>query len=306
MSSYYNYRFRTHGLIRAYKKQHGTSISEKAVWHTILSEYDPYTGDIMGVVCMAEECVALSEKPNFLFIDNLKLAKAIQRSKFQSKALSLDEGIRFVSFPKGFQIENKPAQGVMFAWGSYEARKLWLNTMQVNSGSELTGYTFPKNVGGYVSFTYNSPHKDNLMCRLQIPIEKLSEFVAAESIEEMQEILEHQHTGVQLDSEAHKYQLKICHMTLKTLVYEQAMPDKVVNGCPDKRAGDNKFKPVSFILKAPSSLNSSSAPSVVGYFFRQLSHEKYYKGKHKHKAHGSRWVFVAPYDKGMTSKTINT
>lgn len=303
MSSYYNYRFRTHTLMSTHKKLYGFQVSAKEVWKSILENNDD-TADSMEIVCMAEECVALSETPNFLFIDTVKLAQAIQRSSFQAESLVIEEGIRFLSFPKGFQIDGKAAQGVMFAAGGCKDRELWLHTMQYNAGSQLTGYHMLEGISGYVSFTYNSPDEASVICRLQIPIEKLPQFIAAETIEEMRAIFGHQHIGLPMDDVGHNYQLRICHMTLKALVYVQALPDKLVSGCPDKRAGNNKFKPNSYIVKAPDGMLSPSGPSVVGYFFRQLRHEKYYKGEYKNKAVGSRWIFVSPHERGMKAKTI--
>jgi len=304
MSSYYNYRFRTHALMSTHKKMSGYKATAKDVWRIILENYNEEAGDTMEIVCMAEECVALADTPDFLFIDNVKLAQAIQRSSFQAESLVIEEGIRFLSFPKGFQIEGRPAQGVMIACGEFATRELWLHTMQYNAGSEITGYNFPMGVKGYVSFTYNSPHEVNVVCRLQIPTEKLPQFIAANTIGEMQSIFGHKNIGLPLDDIGHNYQLSICHMTLKALVYAQAMPEKVVSGCPDKRAGANKFKPNSYIVKAPDGMLSSSGPNVVGYFFRQLRHEKYYKGEYKNHIVGSRWVFVSPHERGLKAQTI--
>ena len=303
MSSYYNYRFRTHSLMSTHKKLYGYNVSAKEVWNSILENHDDTT-DSMEIVCMAEECVALAETPNFLFINNVKLAQAIQRSSFQAESLVLEEGIKFLSFPKGFQIDGRAAQGVMFAAGDCKERELWLHTMQFNAGSQITGYNMQEGIDGYVSFTYNSPDEASVVCRLQIPTEKLPQFIAAETIEEMRAIFGHQHIGLPMDDVGHTYQLRICHMTLKALVYVQALPDKLFPGCPDKRAGANKFKPNGYVIKAPDGLRNVSNPNMVGYVFRNLQHEKYYKGEHKNKKLGSRWVFVEPYTRGMKAKTI--
>ncbi|MCP3921236.1 MAG: hypothetical protein GY714_01495 [Desulfobacterales bacterium] len=303
MSSYYNYKFRTHGLQSIFKK-YGDKRTAKEIWGIALDAHKNNGGDI-EVFCMAEECVALAETPEFLFIDSVRLAEVIKRSKFNAESIALDEGITFLSFPKGFKIDGYPASGVMFGWGDFDARNLWLNTMQVNAGWPITGYEFPENVTGYVSFSYQSPVEKDVTCRLQIPFEKLGKFIATDTVEEMRAALDDRVLGLQLDDEDYEYQLHICHITLKAMVYAQALPEKVVRGVPDKRAGNNKFKPSGHIIKASDNLGSESAPTEVGYHFRQLRHEKYYKGENKNKQIGSRWIFIPPYEKGMKAKTIN-
>lgn len=304
MSSYYNYRFRTYGLITTLKKELGKVATAKQIWRMCLDNYRN-DGDEIDLFCMVEECVALAETPDFLFIDNLQLANVIQKSNFKADQITMNDGIQFISFPKGFKIEGNPANGVMFGWGNEKEREVWLQTLQYNCGAPITGYIIDEKFTGYVSFTYNSPFEANVTCRLQIPFEHLARFIFAENAEEMSAILEGHILSQELDDKNKRYQLKLCQMVLKTLVYAQAMPDKVIRGCPDKRAGNNKFKHNSQILHAPENMHGSNAPTAVGYHWRQLSHEKYYKGEHKKKAIGSRWSFVKPHERGMKAHTIN-
>ncbi len=305
MSSYYNYKFRTHGMMSVLKRELNHKASAKDIWKYALENYKPNSADNIEVPTLTEECVALAETPNFLFVESVKLAEAIKVSKFKADFLNLDDGIRFISYPKGFQIEGKPAQGVMFAWGSFEERNSWLNCMQFNAGCGISDFIFPEGLSGYVSFTYNSPHEATVMCRLQIPVEFLHRFIACNTYQEMVNIFNSiEKFGLPLDDDGHAYQLQICHMTLKTLIYAQAMPDKIVSGCPDKRAGNNKFIPTGNILKSPDKMHTEHGPSVVGYHFRQLRDQRYYKGEHKDKPVGSRWVFVSPHERGLRAETI--
>ena len=310
MASYYNYKFRTHANLKHNRKYSSKRMGPKDMWNFALTRADEERekDSFAEIILLSEEAFALTEKPNLMFIEDLKLANAIKASKFSHESLNVEDGIKFVSFPRGFKVDGINASGVMCAWGNFNSRRLWMNTMQIQAGTKLSSLEYPDEYGlGYVSFTYNCPYHNGSQSRLQIPFIKLSDFIAAENPDELLEVFDEQLGDRIMDSSDERtYQLHIAQMALKTLVYAQAMPDKVVRGCPDRRAGGNKFKPITFIIKAPDSLHNQRSPTTVGFFFRQLRHEKYYKGEHKDKAIGSRWVFIPPHERGLRAETIKS
>lgn len=305
MASYYNYRFRAHGLM-AIAKKHGNPLTLLDTFR-LIADTDT-TDNEMEMYCMVEECVALTETPRFMFIDTLTVAKAIQKSSFQADKLALDNGIRFISFPKGLQVCGLPASGVMVSIGDYEERHLWHNAFFRAIKYPTPPYSFVQSdVTGYLSFTYPSPHEDGKHCKLNIPFESVAQFINAETTEDMVMAIRGQILGVELNNDEMLYQMNLAQLALKTLVYAQAMPEKVRRGVPDKRAGNNKTSILGEIVSAPDTIKTTgSAPSSVGFHFRQLRHEKYYKGDHKDKTVGSRWVFIPPYERGMEAETLTT
>ncbi|WP_224067934.1 hypothetical protein [Vibrio penaeicida] len=80
-------------------------------------------------------------------------------------------------------------------------------------------------------------------------------------------------------------------------IYEQAMPDDFSYGFPDSLKLIHLPKSKNFTHYAPKKISIGGVSKqqkacVVAPFLRQLSDPKYYRGEHKDKPIGSRWILV--------------
>lgn len=305
MSTYYNYKFRTNQIVKGGKGQ----LTKEDVWSLGFDFYKQDNSAVMDLYCFVEEASALRYVPHFMFVESNLLANSIQKSKFQAEEVSLPQGITFISWPKGFKIGKHAANGVMVSNGDLHTRMLW-HIYYFNTIDELAPpYSFgdPENSDpqGYFSFTFKSPIDPLQHLKLNIPWESVDKFLAAKDASDMIKVIHGEFFGNPLEMEEMEYQTLLAQAALKTLVYAQAMPGNVKAGVPDKRAMPPKQHHTGVTINAPSSMTGISNPTSVGFHFRQLKHEKYYKNEHKQKAPGSRWVFVEPHERGMKAETIH-
>ena len=302
--SYYNYQFRTHSLQRMSKKVLGVKQSLLEIWRMI-GEDTKESDNHMELWLAEEEFSALSGIPNYCFVSDLKTAQGIERATFQANSVVLENQIKFISWPKGYKIEGIMAKGCMVSVLDVQTRSDIHDEYTFKMKLPPTQYnTDRKETQGYVSINYESPHTAGMHCRLAIPFDILNDVIQAKDHNDMLAVLGRRIMGAGLTEIELKYQLAIAKACIKTLVYMQACPDKVTSGVPDKRAAGKQRVYGQIISGIDSDAGTSNNPHIVGYFFRQLRHEKYYKGEHRNKPHGSRWVFVKPHERGLNAETV--
>lgn len=305
MTAYYNYLYRTKQLQRIAKKQ-GMKLSDMDICTMIAEGEKDVSNRSEGSIELwmaQEEYDCLRGRPDYFFVNDLATFKGIYGAKFDASMVNLDKGIKCLSWPKGAQIDGIMAVGVMVTIMTNQQRKQLHDKFSKATGINLGKYSITRaETEGYISIAYASPHTPGMHCRLSVPFDVLAQVMKAETADQMMAALDNHITGIGMAENELNYQRKIAALAIKTLVYAQACPDKVSPGVPDKRAA-HKQRINGRILNGIES-HDNGAPTIVGYHFRQLRHEKYYKGEHKDKAIGSRWVFVEPYEKGLNANTI--
>ena len=313
MSTHNNYKFRIYSHMASLKKMrkqqayaHVTMPKNANDMFKIYLEAEAMNGEFSSfdLWLLEEEFISLKGEPQFYFIDQVATAETIAKSSFQAKQIALQDSVTHISFPKGYKINNLQAVGVMVSVGSIEARAEWHGDFFSTNQVSCPKYNTSVETAGYVAINYADPLNANLHCRINVPFERLEAVLNASDYREAQEALNNTVIGTALTEDELIYQLEIARLAIKTMVYAQAMPDKVIAGVPDRKATPQGITPKASYITLPSSESGPQAPTSVGYFFRQLRNEKYYKGEHKHKPIGTRWIFVAPHKRGLHAETI--
>ena len=301
--SWYNYRFRTLVALKEFKKS-GYPLIKGDLYSQVDDELLSDGGhSAMELYWFQEENEALRSKPEFLFIDNLETLSLIKKCRFASDAVTLDEGVSFISFPKGSKINGLPINGVMIGNGTEEKRRMWNNHFYADIGRTPRPYA-TDGKDGYLSLSYQNPTNRLMHCRLNIPIDRIPAVISAETSDELYEAINRITFGYGLDDVELDYQRQVAQLILKALVYKQASGN-VRDGVPDKKATPRKVNIKGSVVFSPSKVfESGQQYTTVGLHFRNLLHDKYYKGEHAGKKKGTRWVQVNPYAKGIKAETL--
>ena len=306
--NYRNYAFRTYTHLATMKKELKGEKNLPKTWSQFFQffidnifRFDE--ANEFEAIILSEEYQALKSLPEFLFIDSQSTCEIIKKGKFSADQLSLEQGVKFISFPKESRINNLPVLGCMITYSDYVGREKWHNEFFTQYGSRPPRYV--SDADGYISVTYLDPINHQLHCRFNVEIEKLPAVLAAENTDELMAAIDFETIGDALTDDEKEYQLPIIQLAIKSLVYAQAMPEKCIEGAPPNKATPKNVKAKATYLKPPYEASEFAAnPTVVGYHWRQLRHEKYYKGEHRDKPIGSRWSFIPPYEKNLKATTI--
>lgn len=306
---YNNYRFRTFSHLSCLKK-YGKQTGEKVptCWqdfYPLFISQKPVNqeGNEFEYIIFQEEFQALKYKPEFYFIEDISTAEIIQKGSFKAQELKLDRGVKFVSFPKNFKVNNTQANGCMVAYNNHNGRLVWNTDFWNHHGHYAPEYCSEDD--GYLSITYIDPYEPMLHCRLNLPTDRIQSVLQAENADQLMTAIEDEVIGSPLKPRELDYQLHLVQLVIKTLVYMMAMPEKCVVGIPEKKATPAEINAKGTYIKPPYEQSQFDRnPTTVGYHWRQLRHEKYYKNEHKAKEKGSRFIFVPPYEKGLSANTI--
>ena len=227
--SYYNYQFRTHSMQRVSKKVLGHKQSLLEVWRMV-GETSTDADKHIELWLAQEEFAALTYGvPNYYFINDLKTAEGIERATFHAKSITLQNQIKFLSWPKGFKIDDVIAKGCMVAVLDSVERSHIHDDFTRRMKLPRTKYAVDRDeTAGYISINYESPYSIGMHCRLSIPFDLLTPIVEAETHEDMLDILSNKLFGSGMNDTELRYQLALTKLCIKTLVYVQACPDKVV------------------------------------------------------------------------------
>lgn len=306
---YNNYKFRTFthlSLLKKHAKQTGEKLPK--TWQ----EFYPFflenesledAGVEFEHIIFQEEFQALKYTPNFFFVEDISTAEIIKKGSFKAQELKIDRGVKFISFPKGFKVNNTQANGCMVAYNNHIGRLLWNQEYWNEYGLPAPQYCSDDD--GYLSITYVDPYEPKLHCRLNLPTDRIQQVLDAQNSDQLMKAIENEVIGSPLKPKELEYQLHLVQLVIKTLVYMMAMPEKCIDGIPEKKATPTNIKAKATYLKPPyEQAQYDKNPTTVGYHWRQLRHEKYYQKEHKNKEKGSRFIFIPPYEKGLSANTI--
>ena len=304
---YQNYQFRTYRHLSTMKKElKGEDIPRtwQGFHRWFVENCDPCEeGTQFETIIFTEEFQALNNKPQFYFVEDVSTCNIIQKGKFSSENLVLEHGVKFVSFPKEMRVNGLPAMGCMVTHNNFFGRHNWHHGFFNFYGVKAPEYETDND--GYLSVTYQDPKVPALHCRLNIPQEKIADVLVATTTDEMLEAIDFEVIGNALTKDEIEYQMPLVQLAIKSLVYAQAMPEKCIDKAPPKKATPIGISADGLFMKPPYEQSEfEAAPTVVGYHWRQLRHEKYYKNEHKNKKIGTRWTFIPPYERGLKSTVI--
>ena len=337
MAYYNNYPFLAHKLGRIirknkkiYKKKLKGVIDSKLLdnpdpitSYSVVLATQPEAARSLDYLIMAEETWFMDYSRRFVFPETLELMKAIETAKVDvTKAGAyLPYDSCCISFPAGYKIDGLEVGGVLVTVMEKEQRQVMLDHFakrtssecyQVENGDEhevdyslgmiAVTYTLAKSAGG-----------DGHISRLTWTIADLQELLTAKDVDIPN--LVHGYNAARFEG-VHEiepyekiYQAKLMKVISMLLIYCEAMPDKVRDGLPDKKAtGYTNMAAKGKIVSMPSAKadGGTKNPTLVSIHLRQLRHEKYYQGEHSHKPVGSRFVFVQPYLRGAGDVVAET
>lgn len=140
---------------------------------------------------------------------------------------------------------------------------------------------------------------------------KLPKILKAKTIEEMKEVIapmKDKYKTLNLNDDDVALQSIILKLIASIGIYYVATDKKsVIPGMPDIKGlsveRGTEYKPMNFKFENGNLIVRSQSEHVRGWSFRQLKHEKYYKGEYKDLAPGTRIVFVDSYVAGMKAES---
>jgi len=152
----------------------------------------------------------------------------------------------------------------------------------------------------FISITYRNSTDPPAACSMRIPSSDIAAALETNSVEEyqafMREMDAYNYVGkIDSSDDELKYQYDLVRLVCGLLIYRHALPERIYEGLPGKR---KQFEtPLTMgqsgmVIHQPKGHQDSPSAHYRSWHFRQLSHERYYRGKHAGKAKGSRIVFV--------------
>lgn len=273
-----------------------------------LYEMAPQMLHAMDFLVHSEEWHWLNSEKLVYYPGSLDVAQSLMSASFSAR----DEAAFFsgfesfiLAFPAGVQFAGKPALGCLITICIHKERqmkfltkfgkvigieKMTINGRQV--GGE--GYT--------ISINYPDHAVKMGIVRMCLSSDMLAGVLACQSVEEhvehMAKINEFQYKGnITLSDIDHAYQYELTRFVLRFLMYKKALPERIMDGLPGVGRKEvetpHAMNRTHKIINAPKANKDSPAAHYRSWHFRQLSHERYYKGEYESWSPGSRVIFVS-------------
>lgn len=259
----------------------------------------------MDFIIHSEEWYWLNSDKVVYYPGSLDVAQSLSRAKFSARdAAAFYSGFEsfMLTFPKGVEFDGKPALGCLIT--ICEQKKRAINFIS-GFGRAVTGKEpeiLSKEAEGYsIAINYRT-HGVLGVVRLCLDSNILAELLACESVAEHTQVMRRYNEfdyagGLQLDDMDHAYQYELTRFILRFLMYKKALPERIEDGLPGihRKEVETEFSMnrTHKIIQPPKVNKESPAAHYRSWHFRQLSHEKFYKGEHENLAPGSRVVFVS-------------
>lgn len=291
---------RKSGMIKARK-----DAQVKATAQLVYQQY-PQMLQTMDFIVHSEEWHWLNSKKIVYYPGSLDVAASLSRAKFSARdAAAFYSGFEsfMLAFPKGVMFNNKPAAGCLIT--ICEQRKRALNFLS-DFGKVVIGYEpeiKSNEIDGYtIGVNYQTPYTSLGITRLVLSSVILAELLACETVEEHIEVMARHDDfdyagGLELDAGEQAYQYELIRFILRFLMYKKALPERIEDGLPGihRKEAETEFSMGRShrIIQPPRTSKESPAAHYRSWHFRQLTHEKFYRGEHENLAPGSRVVFVS-------------
>lgn len=290
--------------IKKSDKQFKKKTDEETIGH--LANFQPKFTNTLDFSIMSEESYWKDNGCNILFPDGEDMLDKLYSAKFDIEGKSgfdLPFDSFVVGIPQGYQIDGQKIPSFIVTYLDYEehqdivinpfAKKCKLPPINIHSDPSTSG----KKV---FSIAYKDPFSP---CTVHImkTADDLPMILNASTPEDYEQVVkytQHKENVIQLDEQDLKLQFKIIKLVASLGVYHVATQgERLEKGFPYTGA---------FKLEKPGSLiptlhsyrlphikhDRSVSEHVRGWVFRQLRHEKYYRGDYAQIEPGSRWVFI--------------
>ena len=295
------------------KKLKGDSALQTAI--TELVKEQPEICQTLDFIVMMEEWNWLESARHIYYLESAQVANSIINSKIAlSSAEALYSGPEsfILALPKDTIVNNAKAHsGVMVTVGKHSDRQEgfvnpfceWLSTKRMKL-DQADDKDWTGSFGIYITYRGSSTDQSHVV-RVCMNSDELIHYINSDSLAEYMESMpdweakkEYSHV-FSLSLEERAYQFDILKLVASFLVYKKALPGRVVSGYPvqnnEKTATGKDVKNVQpFIIKRPQ--NNEAQDYKTSHYrrwhFRQLTHERFYRGEHKKEAIGSRVIFV--------------
>ena len=294
------------------KKEKGDSALQAAI--SKLIEMQPEIMQTLDFVVMMEEWNWLQSERNIYYLESAQVANSIINSKISlTSAEALYEGQEsfILALPSDTIIDGiKACSGLSVTIAKHHERQANL----IDPFSKWIGVQPPQadhsedddwsGFGIYISYK-GSHTQDNMVVRVCMNSGDLISYMNSNSLDEYMELMpdwkakkEYSHV-FSLSVSERAYQFDVLKLVASFLVYKKALPDRVINGYPTKNnektaTGKDVKRVKAFIIKSPTDNNAQDYKTshYRRWHFRQLTHERFYRGEHKKEAIGSRVIFV--------------
>lgn len=274
----------------------------------------------MDFIIHSEEWHWLTSDKVVYYPGSLDLARSLMSAKFSaSDAAAFYDGFEsfILAFPEGVFFDGKPAQPCLVTICLHKQRSLnFLSKFgQAIGVGKINVAGRQMDEDGYsIAINYMDHTNPALIIRMCLASDMLPRVLACESLQEhidaMGELNEFAYVGnMDLDGTDHAYQYELTRFILRFLMYKKALPERIIDGLPG--VGRKEVEtPMAMgrthrIIQAPARTHDAPEAHYRSWHFRQLSHERYYRGEHKKSPPGSRVVFVSDAYVGrkVTAKT---
>ncbi len=277
-------------------------------------------GSIKHWMASAEYHWRYPNQRHALFPESLELCERLMRAKFEvGKGATLDFPYEvFALFmPKGFRLAGAQTTSCLVQFMSYGDRQTQLNCLQLDSQLDLVtfeGNDLPLDTM-CMNVHYPSPFNDKMRESFVVPVDKVMEYLELDDGRAFARVLGHlgrdgDTLTIETSDHEAEYQQQLLKFIVTMMVYVSARgEDALTNGVPcaiPNQATDKGVAVKGITLSDQKTDRLMAASHIRAMHFRNLRHEKYYKGEHEKKPQGSRWSLVKESVIGerMKTKTI--
>lgn len=301
-------------------KKAGAPVKDNDVcstWHHATRVEPDSIGSIKHWMISAEYHWRYPNQRHALFPESLELCERLMRAKFEvGKGASLDFPYEaFALFmPKGFRLTGAQTTSCLVQFMTYGDRQTQFNCLQLDSklnilsfeGNELPLDTMCINVH------YPSPFNNQMRESFIVPVPKVMEYLELGDGKAFAKVLGHigredDHITIHTSDHESEYQQQLLKFIVTMMVYVSARgDDALMNGVPcaiPQKSTDKGVSIKGITLKDQVVDRAAAASHIRAMHFRNLRHEKYYKGEHEKKPQGSRWSLVKESVIGEKMKT---
>jgi hypothetical protein len=300
--------------IRKHEKEFKNKSDEETVGRII--SFQPEFVNTLDFAIMSEESYWKESGSNIIFPDGEDMLSKLYSAKFDIEG-NAGFDLPFDSFvfgiPQGYEVDGQKIPPFIVTCLEYKehqdiiihpfSKKCKIPPVNIIPDPKTTGKKI-------FSIAYQDPFSP---CTVHImkTVDDLSKILNASTPEEYEQVIkytQHKENVIKLDDQDLSLQFKIIKLVASLGVYHVATNgERLEKGFPS--TGAFKIDKPASLLPTVHSYNlpkvnkdRSTNEHVRGWVFRQLRHEKYYKGEYKHLAKGSRWTFIDACTIGIKSK----
>ena len=238
-----------------------------------------------------------------LFPEDTQVIERLLKAKLDIK---MSSGIRMphesfiLAFPRDYKINGQPAQSCLITQLSRKRRFTHMHEPFTQKYFGTSNTIDETSEGNGIHICYRDPLNRAMTVRSCIPETSMTAALHAKTPEQWHDVLgsydpERDSTIVELSTQDILYQMALIQIIMRVAVYASACDSALREGYPTIRPKHLEPKGISYTDKTLQLARTGKGDTKEVYrswFFRQLVHERYYRGEHAGEPIGSRIVFV--------------